>query len=122
MTLIYNRKKQTQRRKDLRNNCTKEEKIIWNAIRKNQLEIKFRRQYGIGHYVVDFCAPTIKLIIEIDGESHLENKQIDYDAERTKNLKELGFTVIRFWNTEVKFDLDDVVLKIKKNIKELISA
>ncbi|MFH1822075.1 MAG: endonuclease domain-containing protein [Patescibacteria group bacterium] len=121
MTVIYNKGKQKETRRRLRKDSTETEKIMWDKLRNRKLGEKFRRQYGIGHYIADFCCPIKKLIIEIDGEIHNEQEQILqeqilYDQERSKDIKELGFKVIRFTNTEVKNNLDNVVNKIKKEI------
>ncbi len=73
-------------------------------------EIQFRRQHAIGNYVVDFCAPREKLIIELDGSQHLE--QEEYDAERTAFLESKGYKVLRFWNNDVEKDIDTVLTVI----------
>ncbi|MFH1427758.1 MAG: endonuclease domain-containing protein [Patescibacteria group bacterium] len=117
MTIIYNKGKQKETRRRLRKDSTETEKIMWDKLRNRKLGEKFRRQYGIGHYIADFCCPIEKLIIEIDGEIHNEQEQILYDEERSKDIRELGFKVIRFINTEVKNNLDNVVDKIKKEIE-----
>jgi very-short-patch-repair endonuclease len=70
----------------------------------------FRRQHAIGPYIVDFCAPHQKLIIELDGSQHLE--QQEYDAERTAYLKTRGYRILRFWNDEVMKNRDGVWLAI----------
>ena len=69
--------------------------------------IHFRRQHAIGNYIVDFCAPRRKLIIELDGSQHLD--QQEYDAERTKYLELRGYQVLRFWNHEVMNHIDEVL-------------
>ena len=84
---------------------------LWSRLRAHQMEdIHFRRQHIIGMYVVDFCAPRHKLVIEVDGGHHLEQK--DNDAERTAFLETKGTRVIRFWNHEVLSDPDAVMLAI----------
>jgi very-short-patch-repair endonuclease len=71
--------------------------------------IHFRRQHAIGKYIVDFCAPRKKLIIELDGSQHLEQR--DYDAERTQFLEAQGYRVLRFWNSDV-INTTDAVLQV----------
>lgn len=71
--------------------------------------VHFRRQHAIGHYIVDFCSPARKLVIEVDGGQHLEHK--DYDARRTAFLESRGYKVLRFWDHEVLMELD-VVLQV----------
>jgi len=113
MTLIYNKSKQTPKRKYLRNNTTPAEKLLWQRIKNKQLGVKFRRQYGIGYYIADFCCPQEKIVIELDGGAHEEQEQKEYDVWRTDNIEDLGFRVIRFKNDEVKYDIDNVLKKIK---------
>jgi len=59
---------------------------------------KFRRQYSIGSYIVDFCCPSEKLVIELDGDSHGEYHKIQDDENRDKYIESLGFIVLRFEN------------------------
>ena len=70
-------------------------------------DVHFRNQHAIGKYIVDFCAPRKKLVIELDGSQHLE--QQEYDEERTKYLAARGYRVLRFWNHDVMNDLDSVL-------------
>jgi len=114
MTIIYNKNRQTETRKYLRNNTTEAEKLLWQRIKNKQLGVKFRRQYGIGYYIADFCCPRRKIVIELDGGVHNEKEQKQYDGWRTDDIKDLGFIVIRFSNEEVKCNMDKVLNKIKK--------
>ena len=105
----------TTRARNLRKNLTEQEKILWQLLRKKSINnLKFRRQYAIGNYIVDFVCHEKKLIIEIDGGQHNEEKNIAYDKERTKYLKTKGFKVIRFWNDEIKTNLDGVYEEIPR--------
>jgi very-short-patch-repair endonuclease len=79
------------------------------------LGYKFRRQYWIKRYIVDFICIEKKLIIEIDGSQHMENEK--YDENRTKQLSTLGFKVIRFWNNEVYEHINEVMDVIYQNLK-----
>lgn len=72
--------------------------------------IHFRRQYAIGPFITDFCAPRRKLIIELDGSQHLE--QQEYDEERTSYFRSEGYQVIRFWNNQVLRDIEGVIKSI----------
>lgn len=97
--------------RQLRHNQTEAEARLWRALRSHQLEdIHFRRQHAIGPYIVDFCAPHQKLVIELDGSQHLD--QQEYDLERTAFLKSMGYRVLRFWNDEVLKNLDGVAQAI----------
>jgi len=118
MTILYNKHKQKEKRKYLRNNSTIPERILWNRLKNKQLGVKFRRQYGIGCYIADFCCPRQKMIIEVDGGIHAEQGQIHYDQERQKTIEELGFKVLRFNNEEVEQNIEEVVGKIKRAIIE----
>ena len=103
--------------KKLRKKSTPQEIIIWSRLRNRRFhELKFRRQYSIGKYVVDFICLEKKIIIEVDGWQHKEEKQERYDLERSEFLVELGFKVIRFWNNEVNNNLNGVILKIEENL------
>ena len=97
----------------LRKESTPAEQKLWSRIRNDQLGITFRRQHAIGNYIVDFCAPRRKLIIELDGSQHLEQKE--YDEKRTRYLESRGYRVLRFWNNDVLNKIDDV-LKVIWNI------
>jgi very-short-patch-repair endonuclease len=72
--------------------------------------LRFRRQHAIGRYVVDFYCPQSRLVIEIDGETHLGRE--DHDEARSVWLAGQGYRVVRFWNTDVWDNLDGVVAKI----------
>ncbi len=98
----------------LRQNQTPQETKIWNILRNNQFyNLKFRRQYPIGNYIVDFVCKEEKIIIEIDGGQHNDDNNIKLDNERTKFLEEKGFRVIRFWNNDIDDNLEGVFLKLK---------
>jgi len=73
---------------------------------------KFRRQYGIGRYIADFCCPEKRLIIELDGECH--NNRIEYDQVRTQFLEQKGYLVLRFRNEEVMNNLNLVCIRISE--------
>lgn len=90
---------------------TKGERRIWKALLcKKQSSIRFLRQRPIDQFIVDFFAPELGLIIEIDGSSHFYKQE--YDNYRQNKLEKLGFTVIRFTEGEVLNQLDDVQVKL----------
>ncbi|HAI73780.1 MAG TPA: DNA (cytosine-5-)-methyltransferase [Candidatus Moranbacteria bacterium] len=102
-----------QRSRNLRKNATPQEIIIWSRIKnRNFKKLKFRRQYQLGKYIVDFICLEKKLIIELDGWQHSE--QENYDLERTNYLERQGFKVIRIWNEEINSNLDGVFLKLEE--------
>ena len=98
--------------REMRHPQTAAEATVWRHLRNRNLEFKFRRQHPIDRFIIDFYCPEIKLCIEIDGESHLEKHQQEYDAARTQHLESLGCTVVRFTNEEVQFRIVEVVQKI----------
>ena len=101
-------------RRDLRANATPAEVALWQNLRRRQLGgWRFRRQYSVGHYVLDFFCPAARLAVELDGAGHAEPGQAAYDAERTAWLAETeGIRVLRFWNHEVGRQLDGVLARI----------
>ena len=78
--------------------------------------VHFRRQHAIDKYIVDFCAPRNKLVIELDGSQHVQ--QENRDRERTEYLAAQGYQVIRFWNEDVINDIEGVILAIKRVLEE----
>ena len=105
-------------RKNLRNNPTKAESILWKALQKKQLEgRKFRRQHSLGNYIVDFYCPSEKLAVELDGHVHNNSINQEYDAKRTQELNEFGIKVIRFENNLVFEQMDMVLDAIKQGFK-----
>ena len=81
-------------------------------LRGNKLNgVNFRRQHTIGNYTIDFCSVKKKLVIELDGNQHLE--QSEYDIGRTAYLESLGYQVIRFWNNQVMNDIESVIRSIE---------
>ena len=105
---IHNKKYLKERRKELRRSLTPAEAKLWTFLNKKQLNgRKFRRQHSINNYIVDFYCPSEKLIIELEGAIHLDFAQQNYDNERTRNLEELGFMVIRFENKLCPFYCHD---------------
>ncbi|KKT41687.1 MAG: hypothetical protein UW30_C0005G0001 [Candidatus Giovannonibacteria bacterium GW2011_GWA2_44_13b] len=89
MKHIYNNKILRDRRKELRYNQTKTERILWRCLSREQLGNKrFFRQYSVGGYILDFYCPKARLAIELDGGSHIPSEQKLYDTERTKSLSQ----------------------------------
>lgn len=99
--------------KKLRQNSTEAERILWGYIKGKKLErYKFRRQQPMGPYIADFYCAAAKLVIELDGSQHGEEKNIAYDTERTAFMEKAGYRVLRFWNNEVLQNIADVGDKI----------
>ena len=116
---IHNRKELESFRKDLRKHLTPAEAFLWRHLKSSQLKgRKFRRQHSIENYIVDFYCPGEQLIIELDGQVHMNPTAEEYDLQRTATLEELGFTVIRFENKMVFDFLPSVLQEIKDNFKK----
>jgi len=99
-------------RQCLKDKPTDAEKLIWEYLRNKKTGYKIRRQHVIDNFVVDFVCLLKKVVIEIDGEIHLQQKE--NDTLRTNTLNEKGYKVIRFTNKEVFADPEIVTMKIKE--------
>jgi len=120
MTELFNKKSEKEKRRYLRRNITLAEKIIWLNIRRKQIEgERFLRQFSIKHYVLDFYCPKLRLALEIDGETHLTEEELEYDKQRQDYLESLGIIFLRFKNEEVFNKADVVIEKIKLRVREL---
>lgn len=105
--------------RNLRKNQTAQESKIWEILRNHKMgNLKFRRQYPIGEYIVDFVCKEIKLIIEIDGGQHNTPEGIELDNSRTLYLESRGYKVLRFWNNEIDSNLDGVYQRILALVKD----
>ena len=105
--------------KELRNDSTIGEIILWKKVLRvrNFHGYQFNRQLIIGNYIVDFISRKLKLVIEIDGYSHqFTGKR---DAEKDKYLNDLGYTVLRFQEGEIKHQLDEVVWRLEKHFENI---
>ncbi len=123
MTKIYNKTSEKEKRKRLRKNMTQAEIILWSGLKNRQVKgFKFRRQYSIDSYVVDFYCAQVKLAVEVDGGSHFTEEAIEYDEDRQRNIEQLGIQFLRFTNSEVKTNLGEVVHEIAGKLWELEKA
>ncbi|MBT3479099.1 MAG: DUF559 domain-containing protein [Candidatus Marinimicrobia bacterium] len=110
MSKIYNNTKMTKTRQALRKGMPKAEIIFWSYLKGRQvLDLKFRRQYSVDTHVVDFYCAEKRLAIELDGESHLSEKQQKKDQEKQNRLEENGIKLIRYWNTDIYENIDGVI-------------
>ena len=120
MTKVYNKNAEKDKRRKLRQDIVKAEKIIWDKIRNRQIEdCKFRRQYSVDKFVIDFYNPILQLAIEIDCESHFQEDAVEYDRERQIYIESLGIKFIRFTNNDVYENLDGVLESIAMKVREL---
>ncbi|UTZ25892.1 endonuclease domain-containing protein [Vibrio campbellii] len=108
----FNLKYQKQIRSQLRTNMPKPEEVLWQKIRRKQLGVKFRRQHGIGRYIVDFYCAELSLVIEIDGDSHFSTEGKEKDTKRDAFIEALGIKVLRFTNEEVMKQTESVLERI----------
>ena len=104
------------RARELRSNATKQENHLWYDFLR-AYPIRCHRQKIMGEYIVDFYCPQAKLVIELDGQHHLEKNQAEYDEERTKYIRAGGYRVIRFSNNMIDTQFASVCEKIDKEIK-----
>ena len=103
--------------KALRKNATDAETLLWGKLKAKQLQgIKFRRQQPIGNFIVDFISFEKRLIIELDGGQHTENRR--KDLKRDLCLSANGFKVLRFWNHDVLTNIEGVLEVIRKKCFE----
>jgi very-short-patch-repair endonuclease len=115
---VHNKKTFIDRRKQLRNSLTSAEAYLWKFLQSGKLKRrKFRRQHGIGVYVLDFYCPQEKLAIELDGAFHFDDESAQYDDKRTRYLNTLGIEVIRFENVRVFEDTEVVLHEITSHFK-----
>ncbi len=118
MKIHYNpRLKQLAR--DLRNNSTLSEVLLWNELKGRRMyNYQFMRQKPIGNYIVDFYCGKLRLIIEIDGSSHDTDEAFEADSKRQRELEKLGLSFLRFRDEEVKKDIANVLRTIEAYILE----
>jgi very-short-patch-repair endonuclease len=99
----------------LRRSATDAERALWAKLRNRQLEgLKFRRQYPLGPYTVDFVCFARQLVIEVDGGQHAA--AAEQDERRTRWLRERGYMVLRFWNNEVLGNMQGVLARISESL------
>lgn len=113
---IINKTTLKPRRKQLRNQSTPTEKLLWQKLRKKQLGFWFKRQVSISNYVVDFYCPQKRLAIELDGSVHKTASQKKYDSYRTRYLQAFNITEIRFWNSEIEINIKNVIKTISLHL------
>ena len=113
----------TAKARQLRTNMTDAEQKLWYHVRQKQiLGVQFFRQRPIGEYIVDFYAPSIKLVLELDGSQHMEHGAIGYDSIRTSYFESLGLSVMRFDNLQILNETDSVLdmiyrfISVKKSL------
>ena len=115
-----------QRARELRNNSTHTEQILWGYLKTKPFGFKFRRQHPYSIYILDFYCHTLKLVIEVDGSIHSLADVKEIDIKREEMLEKDGLTVLRFENSELKnypevvFNKIEVLLRKRKNETETL--
>jgi very-short-patch-repair endonuclease len=110
--MFYNASPEIFRKaEELRNNMTEAERLLWEKLRNNQLGVRFKPQHPIEHFIADFYCHSAKLVIELDGEIHEQQKE--YDIGREAEMEKYDIKVIRFKNHEVLENVDSIVERIR---------
>lgn len=106
--------------RDLRNNSTLSEVLLWQQIKSKAIGYEFHRQVPIDQFIVDFYCHELMLSIEIDGSSH--NDKYDYDMDRQSKLQDLGVEFIRFNDLDVKKNMAGVLIALEHKIREIVNC
>ena len=118
MTKHYNKSSEKEKRRKLRQYQTNAEELVWRYLRNKQmLGYKFKRQYSIDHYVIDFYCPELKLAVEVDGESHNNPEQIEYDIKQQKYLESFNIIFVRIKDEDLIGNPNQAFMKIEDAIK-----
>ena len=116
--MLYYNKNLKGYSRQLRKDMTNAERLLWSRARRKQLQgYQFYRQKIIGNYIVDFYCPKAKLVIEIDGSQHYDDKGIKKDNVRDDYLRKQRLTVLRFSDREVFDNLDGVIERINEYLE-----
>jgi very-short-patch-repair endonuclease len=107
----------TRRARELRNDATEQERVLWGLL--SRYRPKFTRQLPIGCYIADLACRQAKLVVELDGSQHIDSAT---DAQRTQWLEQQGWTVIRFWNSEVEENAEGVVSAVLLKAAECLDG
>jgi very-short-patch-repair endonuclease len=104
--------------RSLRVRLTDAEQCLWARVRRKQiLGVQFYRQKPIGNYIADFYAPSVRLVVEVDGSQHCDPPQAEHDRRRTAYLKRQGLQVLRFTDRQVLLELDSVAEEIFRAVE-----
>lgn len=103
--------------RQLRKNSTLPEVLVWQNIKQRAYGVQFHRQVPMLEYIADFYCHEIRLVIEIDGDSH--DHSFLYDAKRQEEIEAYGVSFLRFSNEEIKKNMFSVLLVIEEKVKEL---
>lgn len=122
MTQLFNQHETLEKRRKLRNNAPEAESRLWQQLKGKRVGgYKFRRQFSVGLYILDFYCPALKLAIEIDGPSHDSEDAQEYDAIRQRAIEALGIRFLRFTNADIYGRLEGVLVTISGLVEGLTS-
>ena len=107
-----------ERAKELRENMTPAENVLWAELNRRKIKgYRFKPQHPINRFIVDFYCHKAKVVIEIDGEVHELEEQVQRDQGRSSELEAFGLKVLRFSNQDVFENLEEVVKKINNSLQ-----
>lgn len=116
---VLNKTSEKEKRRFLRNNMPKVEIVLWSKLKGRQLKgCKFRRQYSVDKFILDFFCPDFKLAIEVDGDTHFLNGKPERDRERQIFIENSGIRFLRFTNNDIYKNLDGVLKTIEDFIEK----
>jgi very-short-patch-repair endonuclease len=121
-SMYYGAKPETfESAKILRKNMTSHEKLLWEQLKLKQINgVRFRRQHPIDFFIADFYCHEARLVVEIDGEIH--DQQKEYDDGRSAEMERYLIKVIRFTNSEVENNIKDVVKRIENEVTSRVES
>ena len=105
-----------ERASQMRAVATRSEALLWSRLRAKQLGVAFQRQIVVGRYIVDFVAPSVRLVVEVDGEYHAGRRRAD--ARRDRKLRRAGYRVLRLGAELVEQDIERAVLLVRAALSE----
>ncbi len=121
MTELYNKKNLKETRRYLRKNMSGAEAKLWTHLSRKQIKSqRFLRQFSIDRFVVDFYCQKLKLVIEVDGDTHFNDGDVKKDKIRQREIEKLGITFLRFNNNEIIESTDEVIKLIELKVEELM--
>ena len=116
MTIHYNKTSEKSNRRKLRKNATEAEELLWEYLKDRKfLKLKFKRQYSVDHFVIDFYCSEKKFGIEIDGKIHLKKDIKNHDENRDSFLKDFGIKILRIKNEEVINNIEGTLDLIREH-------
>jgi len=105
--------------KELRNNPTDAERLLWQEINKSKLGVRFKMQHPLSRWIVDFYCHPLKLVIELDGGYHENKEQKEKDEGRSHEINKFGIKILRFTNEEIEHNVLKVMDRIKSEMENI---